>query len=142
MKVHVLSKVFYIASLFVPVFNSQSGEMVIYGGEALLLGVLLVLLFFSAEFSLELIILAIPWVANFTWLISIVLIERGKGNSNIAKYCSYLSLVGALIFFINPKAFIGASATLTSVSPMVGSYLWLFALILPSLSLWLADKSK
>lgn len=139
MKVYVLSIVFYVASLVTPAFSGNSGH-IIYGWEALILGALQLFLIFGGAFSLEFIFLVIPWVANITWLISIVMIKKGKQDSKLAKNCSYFSLFGALVFFINRTGIGVGSLDMTTISPLIGSYLWLFAFILPFLSTYLTDK--
>ncbi len=125
-----VSVAMYLISLILPAFSRLDGREsgLTFGVEALLGGLFQAffgMVMFFNDFELA-IMLILPWLANLSWLMSLVLSQDMRVN-----VWSLVTVLGLLIFFAYPIAMIGPSSTIADLRLHSGAYLWGIALILP-----------
>ncbi|AZZ97830.1 hypothetical protein [Pseudoalteromonas sp. R3] len=136
-----LSIAIYIISLCLPAISplEYSAEHLTDGYETLILGpvqVLFGLVMLPQMPGLGL-LLMLPWLANISWLISLVTYKEKLGR--IAGLCTAVIVV---VFFAHPVAIIGSSVSVVLLQLHIGAYLWMLALMLPLLTLYPLKTKK
>ncbi|WP_104400793.1 hypothetical protein [Vibrio penaeicida] len=126
-----LSIALFVLSLCLPTFSSQAHDATtVYGFEALLLGsiqVLLALVISLSDYSVGL-LLVIPWLANITWFMSLVM-SKSKNRLIL----SVISTLFVALFFIQPITMIGEAGSSIDLQLLIGAYIWGLSLIVPIL---------
>lgn len=129
----VVATVFYVSSLFITAFSPTSNAEDLLGYEVLLLGwvqtVLMVmatltaLVHFDISAAFSAMLMALPWLANACYLITIVCLLSGFGQ-RLCLISSISGLLCSLTFMLNPVAVVGADFKSIPVEISLGGGLW------------------
>lgn len=132
-KIITFALLLYVLSLISVAISPTDGSESLRGYEILLTGwcqtLMGVMGFFSALFQFELgfvfvyTLLALPWLANLSMLLSFLFLYSSQ-NKQLCKISTISGVICSASFMANPKASIGGTMLIVPVTSNIGAYLW------------------